>query len=137
MKSMVSFTLAAILAGTGQAFAERPANIANTTWTIQVNRDAEPLVIDTQGGAGAPGAANCRAITGIIRGVAPIRGHYCPSTGRISFVHTNVSSGGVMRVFSGYVSDDEIGLPLYIAGTVTIFNAVFGDLGEYNFSAAQ
>jgi hypothetical protein len=29
------------------------------------------------------------------------------------------------------------GQPLRITGTVSIVNAAFGDLGEYNFSASQ
>lgn len=39
------------------ASAARPENIAGTTWTMQVNRDVEQLIITTQGGPGAPGAA--------------------------------------------------------------------------------
>ena len=41
----VTLTIAAItslMAGT--AFAQRPANIANTTWTLQTNVDVETLV---------------------------------------------------------------------------------------------
>ncbi|MGE3176215.1 MAG: hypothetical protein AB7O32_01995 [Vicinamibacterales bacterium] len=136
MKLLASLT-AALLVTTGTAFAARPASLAGTTWNLQVNQEVETLAITTQGGPGAPGAANCRIINGIIRNVAPIRGFYCPSTGKIFFVHTNVSTGAPVRVFSGYVSDEAIGMPLYLGGIVSVVNAAFGDLGEYNFASLQ
>lgn len=134
MKLLTAFTAAALLVATGTAFAARPATLAGTTWNLQVNQEVETLVITTQGGPGAPGAANCRVINGTIRDVAPIRGYYCPSTGKVFFVHTNVSTGAPVRVFSGFVSDEAIGLPLRLSGTVSVVNAAFGDLGEYNFA---
>lgn len=123
----------------GGAAAERPANLAGTTWTLQTNRDTGQLVINTQGGSGAPGAAVCRSIDGNLS-TAPdikVRGWYCPSTGRIHFVHRNLSSGKAVRVFTGNVSDEVIGQPLSMAGTMTVLDAAFGDLGEYNFSAVE
>ena len=72
---------------------------------LQTNLDAVLLVINTQGGPGAPGAATCRTINGDIGNVAHIRGMYCPATGRILFVHRNLDSGDTVRVFSGNVSD--------------------------------
>ncbi len=137
MKTGLSFALGAILLATASLSAARPANLANTTWLLQVNDETELLTIATQGGPGAPGAANCRSITGEVRNVAEVRGWYCPSTGRVFFVHSNLDSDRAVRVFTGNVSDDEPGQVLHMAGTVSIVNAVFGDLGEYNFSATR
>ena len=133
----LALALAAGLAG--NAFAERPANLAGTTWTLQANRDVGQLVINTQGGPGAPGAANCRGIDGNLNTTPDIkvRGWYCPSTGHIHFVHRNLTTGDAVRVFNGYVSDDVIGQPLYMAGTMTVLFSAFDDLGEYNFSAVK
>jgi hypothetical protein len=86
MKSIATLTLAAILLAAGTVSAARPANVARTTWTLQINGDIETLTIDTQGGPGAPGPANCRSIRGQVRNI-DVSGWYCPSTGRIHFVH--------------------------------------------------
>ncbi|MBP7777290.1 MAG: hypothetical protein KA371_09195 [Acidobacteria bacterium] len=137
MKTIYPLTFVALFLAAATVSAARPANLANTTWTLQVNGSIEPLTITTQGGAGAPGAANCRAITGAIRNLAEVRGWYCPSTGRIHLVHTNMDSNRPVRVFTGNVSDDVSGQLLHMAGTMTVLNSAFGDLGEYNFSASQ
>ena len=69
-------------------------------------------------------------------GIADIRGWYCPSTGRIHFLHTNAENKDfVVRVFTGNVSDTVSGQPLHMAGIATVLISPFGDLGEYNFSA--
>ncbi len=134
----LTFAVAALaLFGASNASAERPANLGGTTWTLQTNRDAVQLVILTQGGPGAPGALTCRHISGDIGNVAQIKGWYCPASGRIHFQHKNLGSGNAVRVFTGNVSDDVIGQPLYMAGTMTVLDAAFGDLGEYNFSATR
>ena len=129
---------AALLAA-GAASAERPADLAGTTWTLQANRTVLQLVIDTQGGPGANGAVTCRPLDGTLNTTPDIKvtGWYCPSTGRIHLVHRNLHSRIAMRVFTGNVSDDVIGEPLYMAGTMTVLDAAFGDLGEYNFSATR
>jgi hypothetical protein len=138
MKAKLAIALAAAAClATGAASAERPENLAGTTWTLQTNQDAVPLVITTQGGPGAPGADICRHINGDIGNVAHIRGWYCPSTGRIHFVHRNLGSGDAVRVFTGNVSDDVNGQTLHMAGTMTVLGVAFGDLGEYNFSATR
>jgi hypothetical protein len=130
MKSILSIAIAAAtLVAAAPASAVRPASLAGTTWTLQANRDVLQLVINTQAGPGAPGAATCRHIQ--------VRGWYCPDTGRIHFVHRNLTSGDAMRIFTGNVSDDVIGQPLYMAGTMTVLAIAFGDLGEYNFSAVR
>lgn len=126
---------AAVCLAAGTVSAARPVNIARTTWTLQTNRDPVQLVINTQGGPGAPGAANCRGIKGELgNNEVLIDGYYCPSTGRIHFVHRNLDSDIAVRVFTGNVSDDGGG-PLFMAGTVTVLFSAFGDLGEYPFSA--
>ena len=132
--SLILVTGALLTAGT--ASAERPVNLAGTTWTLQANRDTVQLVISTQAGPGAPGAEICRHINGTI-GIASIHGWYCQPTGRIHFLHNNLSSGVTVRTFSGHVSDEVPGQPLYMAGTMTVEAIAFGDLGEYNFSAVD
>lgn len=134
---LASIAAAAALLTAGSALAQRPANISNTTWTLQTNRSSVQLVITSQGGSGAPGAATCRHINGEIGNVAHVRGWYCPSTGRIHFVHRNLGSGDAVRVFTGNVSDDATGQTLHMAGTMTVLISAFGDLGEYNFSATR
>jgi hypothetical protein len=127
---------AAVCLAAATVSAERPANLARTTWTLQTNRDAGQLVINTQGGPGAPGAAQCRSIRGELGDVGvAIDGWYCPSTGRIHFVHKNLDNDNTVRVFTGNVSDGGPGETLYMAGTMTVLFAAFGDQGEYNFSA--
>lgn len=133
----VAATFLAALLGAGAAQAERPANLGGTTWTLQTNRDTVQLVITSQGGPGAPGAETCRHINGDIGNVAHVIGWYCPSTGRIHLVHRNLGSGDAVRVFTGNVSDDVIGQPLYMGGTMTVLGVAFGDLGEYNFAAIR
>jgi hypothetical protein len=130
-----TFLTALVFAGTAQA--ERPANLGGTTWTLQANRDTVQLVITSQVGPGAPGSDVCRHINGDIGNVAHVKGWYCPSTGRIHFVHRNLGSGDAVRVFTGNVSDDVIGQPLYMSGTMTVLISAFGDLGEYNFAATR
>lgn len=130
-------TLAACtLAAAVPALAAPPDNWAGTTWTMQVNRSSEQLVITHQGGPGAPGARACRLLIGTL-GVAPVRGWYCPNSGRVHPLHQNLGRGETVRVFTGQVSDDIVGQPLYIGGTVAIDNAAFGDMGESNFSAIR
>jgi hypothetical protein len=133
----VAFVAAAVAGvGAGPASAAPPGSLGNTNWTMQVNRDVAQLVITSQSGPGAPGAATCRVINGTF-GIANIRGWYCPVTGRIQFVHKNAGSGNAVRVFTGNVSDDDPGGTVYMAGTMSVLDAAFGDYGEYNFSATK
>jgi hypothetical protein len=137
--SLKTFTVgvaAAALLAAGPASAAPPASLGNTIWNLQINREVVQLVITSQSGPGAPGAATCRFINGTFD-VASIRGFYCPSTGRIHFVHRNENNQNAVRVFTGNVSDDVPGQVLYMAGTVTVLDAAFGDLGEYPFSATN
>jgi hypothetical protein len=137
--SLKTFTFAvgaATLLAAGTASAAPPASLGNTVWIVQINRDVAQLTITSQSGPGAPGAATCRFINGTF-GIASIRGIYCPSTGRIQFVHRNADNQNAVRVFTGNLSDDVPGQALFMAGTVTVLDAAFGDLGEYNFSASN
>jgi hypothetical protein len=139
LKSLSFVIATAGLATSGIASAAPPASIRNTTWTLQTNRESVQLLITTQGGPGAPGAATCRTINGEL-GIAPptieIHGWYCPSTGRIHFLHKNLHSDNAVRAFTGNVSDEAAGQPLYMAGTMMAEDASHGtDLGEFNFSA--
>ena len=127
--------LAAAFFTTGTAYAAPPANLAGTSWSIQVDRDVTTLVITNQGGPGGPGGPTCLQIQGDI-GITQIRGWYCPATGRIHFRHNNLGSGATMQTFTGNVSDaGAAGEPLYMAGTVTVDNVGAGEFGEHNFSA--
>jgi hypothetical protein len=128
-------TAAAFLAA-ATVSAAPPASLGNTVWNLQINREVVQLVITSQSGPGAPGAATCRIINGEL-GVASIRGHYCPSTGRIHFVHRNADNQNAVRVFTGNLADDVPGQARYMGGTVTVLDAAFGDLGEYPFFATN
>ena len=122
--------------GASVASAAPPGSLANTTWTMQVNRDVAQLVITSQSGPGAPGASRCRIINGTFD-VATIRGWYCPDSGEFQFLHRNAGNANTVRVFSGSVSDDVPGETLFMAGTVSVQDANFGDYGEYPFSATN
>ena len=136
MKSMLSFTMAIVLTAAA-ASAAPPASVANRTWVLDLDGRSMELFIDTQAGSGAPGQSNCQHIEGKINGIAPVSGWYCPATGRIHLVHRNLTSKLAMRTFTGVVSDDVPGQPLFMAGTATVLYAAFGDLGEYVFSARE
>ncbi|MGH9333321.1 MAG: hypothetical protein ACRD21_06175, partial [Vicinamibacteria bacterium] len=114
------------------AWADPPANVVGT-WDILLENDPETLVITNQGGAGAPGASQCRFIMGTI-GIAPVRGYYCPDNGRIHFLHNNLSNGKTVRDFTGVVSEDPSSGAMHMAGTFNVEYATFGDFGEYPFS---
>ena len=137
MKSLPSLTLAALVLAAGAASAAPPANLANRTWILDLDGISMEVFIDTQAGPGAPGQANCRHLEGKINGIAQISGWYCPLTGRIHLVHQNSKSKVVMRTFTGVVSDEVDGQPLFMAGTATVLYAALGDLGEYVFSARE
>jgi hypothetical protein len=137
LRRTTAFAIAATAAlGAGIASAAPPASLGNTAWTMQINRDVAQLVITSQSGPGAPGASRCRVINGTFD-VATIRGWYCPDTGQLQFLHRNAGNANTVRVFSGSVSDDVPGETLYMAGTVSVHDANFGDYGEYNFSATN
>jgi hypothetical protein len=141
LKSLRHISMIAVAVATtftiGTASAARPANIGGTTWALQTELGVVPLVITSQGGAGAPGAATCRNIYGDMGEVNNISGWYCPSTGRIHFVHRNLESHNAVRVFFGNVAGDALGQPVSMVGGMTVLISALGDLGEYDFLATQ
>jgi hypothetical protein len=120
----------ALLAG-APAFAAPPANVAGI-WTLLVDQKYETLDI-AQGG---PGLGSCPPITGKI-GIATVRGFYCPATGRIYFHHSNLHTDVTVRTFDGVVSDAANGLPMHIAGKMTVVNTNFALHGDYPFSGSR
>jgi hypothetical protein len=124
------------------ALADFPANVVGR-WRVRINQEVDTLVIASQGGA----------INGICRRIVgyfplqnqddgpPIRGFYCPTTGRIQFVHSNLNSNLALRVFTGNLLDRVEGQVDHIGGTFTVlYTAVpppFGPLGEYGFWAKK
>jgi hypothetical protein len=118
------------------ALAARPASLAGTTWTVQINRGSEQLVITHQGGTGTAGGAGCVALRGTI-GPAPLRGWYCQANGHVHLKHNNMTTGATVRTIDAWVSDEVLGQPLYLGGTVWIEDPVFGELGAYNFSGVR
>lgn len=128
--------LAATIAAAAPAWAARPANLAGTTWTVQTHRAVEQLVITHQGGPGTAGGPNCLTVQGTI-GPADVRGWYCAATGRLHLRHKNMATGATVRVIDAHVSDEVVGQPLYLGGTLFVEDAVFGELGTYNFSGVR
>jgi hypothetical protein len=113
------------------ALAAPPANVAGI-WTLLVDQRYETLDI-AQGG---PGLGPCPPITGKI-GIATVRGFYCPASGRLYFHHSNLHTDVTVRTFDGVVSDVATGLPMHIAGKVTVVNTVFAPHGDYPFSGSK
>jgi len=110
------------------SFAAPPANVAGV-WTLTVDQQLETLDI-AQGG---PGLGPCPPISGKI-GIATVRGFYCPATGRLYFHHSNLATDVTVRTFEGVVAAAANGLPMQIAGKVTVVNTVFAPHGDYPFS---
>jgi hypothetical protein len=131
-----AFVAALALAAAAPSWAARPANLAGTTWTVQANRSVEQLVITHQAGPGTAGGPNCPLVTGSI-GPAAVRGWYCFATGRLHLRHSNMHTGATVRVIDAHISDEIVGQPLYLGGTVSVDDAVFGELGAYNFSGVR
>lgn len=116
------------------AAAAPPASVTGA-WSILAGDSYTTLDIAAQGAAGAPGASECRHISGTIS-IADIRGFYCPDSGRIHFVHFNYTTDEPVRTFTGAVSVDQDGV-MHMAGTYNVLAIAFGDLGEHPFSASR
>lgn len=114
------------------ALAAPPESVVGI-WTLLTDRGYTTLDISAQGGAGAPGATECRHVSGTVS-IAEIRGWYCPKSGRIHFLHYNYTTDAPVRTFTGSVSVDANGA-MHMAGTLTVVAIAFGDLGEQPFSA--
>lgn len=124
------------------ALAAFPTSVVGT-WRVRINHEVDTLVIESQGG---PINGRCRRIVGYFPlqnqdDGPPIHGFYCPTTGRMQFVHSNLDSLLAVRVFTGNLTDQVEGQPDRIGGTFTVlYTAVpppFGPLGEYGFSATK
>ena len=126
--SLVAFSLCFA----GVALAAPPANVAGI-WTLTVDSQLETL--DLAQNAIAPGAV-CARISGKIS-IAPVRGFYCPGTGRLYFHHANVTTQVTVRTFDGVVTDAANGLPMSVAGTFTVVDTQFGAFGDYGFSGTK
>jgi hypothetical protein len=113
------------------AMAVPPANVAGV-WTLTVDQQLETLDI-AQGG---PGLGVCPPITGKI-GIATVRGFYCPGTGWLYFHHSNFTTDVTVRTFDGVVTAAANGLPMQVAGKVTVVNTVFAPHGDYPFSGSK
>jgi len=136
MRALASaVAVSASLLLSGIASAAPPTNVVGV-WSILVDQTPTTLDITNQGGAGAPGGSACRLIIGSL-GIAPITGHYCPGSGRIHFLHKNLSSGATVRDFTGSVSAATATAPAHMAGTFNVVNVAFGPFGEYPFSAMK
>jgi hypothetical protein len=112
-----------------------PPESVRGTWVIQTTNGYTTLDISAQGGAGAPGASECRHINGFVD-IADVRGFYCPKSGRIHFIHYNYSTHAPVRTFTGAVSVDASGA-MHMAGTYNVLAIAFGNLGEYPFTATR
>jgi hypothetical protein len=139
VKTFPLLALRAVAAAGGLALASvasaAPPTLVTGPWTILTDKVYTTLDITSQGGAGAPGSSECRVINGNFSG-APIRGFYCPRSGRIHFLHNNMHTNDTVRTFTGAVSQDANGV-MHMAGTFNVLAAVFGDHGEYPFSASK
>jgi hypothetical protein len=128
--SRISLSAVALFCA-GVSVAAPPANVAGV-WTLTVDQQLETLDI-AQGG---PALGPCPPITGKI-GIATVRGFYCPATGRLYFHHSNFHTDVTVRTFDGAVSAAASGLPMQVAGKVTVVNTVFAPHGDYPFSGSR
>ncbi|HXG21621.1 MAG TPA: hypothetical protein VNN62_21415 [Methylomirabilota bacterium] len=104
-------------------------------WSIVGNQHAGALILN-QGIGGA-----CKPIVGTIYpGVLnhPVRGYYCPSTGRLAFARKN-AQGVVIQTWVGNVSDVVAGQPHRMGGTFHALDSAAGAgvLGEYHFQGQK
>ena len=110
------------------------ASVAGS-WSIIGNQHAGFLRL-AQGLGGV-----CKPIKGIIYpGVLnhPVRGYYCPSTGRLAFTRNNLN-GAPIQTWVGNVSDVVAGQPHRMGGTFHALDsgAGAGVLGEYHFQGQK
>lgn len=127
-----AFAALALLTVATSASAAPPESVRGV-WTLLSGNAYSTLNITAQGGAGAPGASECRHVEGLL-GIADVRGFYCPASGRIHFIHYNYSTNAPVRTFTGSVSVAGDGA-MHMAGALTVLAIAFGDLGEQPFSA--
>jgi hypothetical protein len=111
------------------ANAAPPASILGT-WSIVGNQHVGSLNITSQG------TGTCAPINGTIYSSNPVRGYYCPATGRIAFARKN-TAGVVIQTWVGNVSD--AGTPNRMGGTFHALDAAAGSgaPGEYHFQGQK
>jgi hypothetical protein len=118
----------------GLAHAAPLANVSGV-WNIVGNQHAGALIL-AQGVGGV-----CKPIAGTIYPGSlnhPVKGYYCPSTGRIAFKRNN-AQGVTIQTWVGNVSDDVVGSPDRMGGTFHALDtpAGAGVLGEYHFQGIK
>ena len=130
-RTIVSLLTAAAAVYTGSVSAAPPTTLMNTTWNLVADQESVTMYITSQGALGT-----CKLIIGTLGNVdVPIRGFYCPNTGRVHFIHKNLSTLLPMRVFDGIVWDASQDLPYQMSGTYTSDYAPVKPFGYYGFSA--
>jgi hypothetical protein len=117
------------------------APLANVTglWSIVGNQHAGWLSLSQP--LFPPVPTQCKPISGTIYpGVLnhPVKGYYCPATGRIAFARKNLA-GVVIQTWVGNVSDVVPGLPHRMGGTFHALDSAAGagTLGEYHFQGQK
>ncbi|MCI0465742.1 MAG: hypothetical protein L0Y57_01860 [Beijerinckiaceae bacterium] len=118
--------LALLMSGPVPALAANWPSSAVGNWTILANNLLGSLQIASQGASG-----DCKAITGTVFG-SPIKGFYCPLSGRISFLRKNAGTNDTFQVYTGSLSSP--GTAIRMGGVFANFS---GLLGEFNFSASK
>lgn len=131
IRSILLATVGSLLLAGPALAADWPRRIVGT-WDIQANQTAGTLVITSQGrGEG------CVPIAGTIYTTDVIQGFYCRISGRISFL-AKTSSNVTFQVYTGNLSQQSRGLPLWMGGTFASEEySLGGELGEYSFFAKR
>jgi hypothetical protein len=137
MKKSIMLLSAAGLAGvfaSGSAFAQAPASVVSSTWSIRANNTSNiTLDIKSQATVG-----NCPSISGTFvdgAGTTGVVGFYCPSTGLISFLRTN-SNGSSAQAYTGQVITLSTN-PTVLGMDGTFLNASGGANGAYPFEGSN
>jgi hypothetical protein len=115
------------------ATAAPPARVVGT-WSLTTNQTFGQLIVTAQGSANLPDP--CKVILGTVSG-AYMNGWYCPATGRIHFYHKNTDSRVPIKVYDGYVADEEVGSPQRMSGTYVSEYPSIQPYGDYPFSATK
>lgn len=131
IRSILFATVASLMFAGPASAGDWPRSVVGT-WDIQANQSAGTLQITSQGrGEG------CVPIAGAIYNANVVEGFYCRISGRISFLRK--TTGNVsFQVYTGNLSQQIPGLPLWMGGTFTSEDyGLGGELGEYSFFAKK
>ncbi len=131
LKNRLAVAVGTLSLAWGSVASAAPLANVSGNWSVVANQSVGLLAIVQ--GAGAP----CAPINGTIFG-NPVRGFYCPPTGRISFARKN-AAGVVIQSYTGNVSDVVVGLPNRLGGTFQALDTAAGSgiLGEYHFQGQK